>query len=1284
VTELDFPAVGGRRGDGGISLPRPPTEGGGRTLSWLQVVVPLLGGAGALAFFVIAPSPVYLLLGMILALSAVGGGIGYPLMQRAEGRRRSEAERRRFFDRLGRARSALVAQARTEWQDANRRHPLGRMLLSEVLLGRCWSRRTGSVDYLSVAVGRGPVPMRAAVSVPFGEDENVGFDEVCLTAIGNLIRRHRYVHDCPLPVVLDEQRAVVVHGPPAAVQGLARSLVAQLAVHHPPADLRLAVIAPGNVDRWEWTKWLPAITWRDDTGTEQAVYDRSWPAGSQMATELARRASSGAGTQPFDVVIVLDETTSSGASALGELLSRRGPGVHLLALRGPDPGPLPAGAAEVVLRGGPVFGIEVRQGAESPVVGQADQLGPTEAEAVARALAPLRFGGGLAERKPRGVAGLSDLLGLDVVDLNPALTWSRREGGLLAAPVGLDAGGQPLVLDLKESALGGMGPHGLVVGATGSGKSELLRTFVTCLALTHPPDVVSFVLIDFKGGATFAGMEALPHVAGSITNLADDPTLVDRMEAALAGEQRRRQRILRDAGNVPSLAAYRERAADTGAEPLPYLVVVIDEFSELLTARPEVIDLLVSIGRLGRSLGMHLMLASQRLEEGRLRGLESHLSYRVALRTFSAAESRAVLGTTDAYELPGEPGWAILKVDTSVYERFRAGLVSSPVVKAAPPPAAQGRRRAQLFDLGERHDAPALEAVADEVDRSRTVVDLVVERLAAAAPPAHRIWLEPLPPRVDLGRFLPAGGEPPRSVLRVPVGLLDRPQDQIQEPFELDLSGAGGNLALVGAPRTGKTVFLRTLVLSLAKTHTPEAVQCYVIDLGGGGLGDLEGLPHVGGVASRLDPDRVRRTVHQVAGLLRRREALFAANGIDSVERFRAMRAGRRLPPEALGDVFLIVDNYGALRSEFEDLDPVVEAIALGGLAFGIHVVLTAGRWLDLKARVRDAIGSRLELRLNDPSDSDMGRRLAEAVRQDTPGRGLSRAGLQFQLALPRVDGSTGTDDLAEAFAAAAASIASSWSGPWAPPVRLLPARIELSALPAATGFRHLRLGLAEESMEVVGWDLSAGDAHLVAIGDSGAGKSSLARTVLAEIARHPLHEVRALVVDPRRGLQGVIPDGDLLAYAPSAPAAEAALKDLATLLGRRLPAADLTPEVLRDRSWWSGPEVVVVVDDYDMLAGSGASPLAPLLALLPHAPDIGLHVFLTRRVTGYSRALFEPVLQRIRELGNATLVLSGSPDEGPVAGPVRARPMPPGRGYLVSTRLDVELVQVALADGAA
>jgi len=386
-----------------------------------------------------------------------------------------------------------------------------------------------------------------------------------------------------------------------------------------------------------------------------------------------------------------------------------------------------------------------------------------------------------------------------------------------------------------------MGPHGLVIGATGSGKSELLRTLVLGLTLTHAPDDLNLVLVDFKGGATFAGMSDLPHVSAVITNLAQELTLVDRMQDALAGEMVRRQQLLRDAGNLASVRDYESaRAARPDLPPLPSLLIVVDEFSELLAARPEFIDLFVAIGRLGRSLGLHLLLASQRLEEGRLRGLESHLSYRIGLRTFSAGESRTVLGVPDAYELPADPGLGYLRPDPATLLRFRAAHVSGPPRGRTPvrredggsPPGILPFTVSEVLLPDAARPAPDPAVPEPPVDRE-SVLDLAVRRMAGRGPAAHQVWLPPLDQPDPLGDLMPDLVAHPTlglvsrrwrdaGRLVVPLGTIDRPREQRRDTLTVDLAGAGGHAVVVGGPRSGKSTLLRTLVAGIALTTTPQ------------------------------------------------------------------------------------------------------------------------------------------------------------------------------------------------------------------------------------------------------------------------------------------------------------------------------------------------------------------------------------------------------------------------------------------------------------------------------
>ncbi|MFB1295466.1 type VII secretion protein EccCa [Mycobacterium sp. pW049] len=852
-----------------------------------------------------------------------------------------------------------------------------------------------------------------------------------------------------------------------------------------------------------------------------------------------------------------------------------------------------------------------------------DELSLPDAAACARRIARYRPQRTSASHVPRdwpSLAGIDDPEAVDVDQL-----WSRPAGSTsLRVPIGLAEDGSVVELDIKEAAADGMGPHGLCVGATGSGKSEFLRTLVLGMVAAHSPEALNLVLVDFKGGATFLGMEDLHHVSAVITNLADEAPLVSRMREALSGEINRRQELLRAAGNLTNIAEYaRARTWGGALAPLPALLVIVDEFSEMLSQHPDFAELFVAIGRLGRSLGMHLLLATQRLDEGRLRGLETHLSYRICLKTFSASESRAVLGVPDAYHLPSQPGAAYLKTATGVLTRFQTAFVSGgyPPRPRAPEQSPVVRRFTRTPP-----QAPAIEGVP-----RRPLLDTVLAQLAGRGIPAHRVWLPPLSTPPHLGDLLPAE---PTHRLRVPIGVVDRPYEQRRDPHVVDLSGAAGNVAVVGAPRSGKSTALQTIICSLATMHDATAVQFYCLDFGGGGLAALRELPHVGSVAGRRDADLCRRTIAQLESLLRGREAR---------------------TPDSYGEVFLVVDGWATLRQDFDGLEPKITAIAAQGLSYRIHVMIAASRWADLRPALKDQIGTRIELRLGDPADSEMDRRRARELADRPPGRGLTREGRETAIALPGID--------------------TVRTGGAAPPVELLPGRIQRHALAAVSGRGRIVLGLGERDLKPVTVDFTE-HSHLLVLGDNECGKTAVLRllcTALAEI----VDDLRLEIVDYRRTLLGVLETDSRSRYSVSAPAVTSRVAAIAETLTARMPGEDVTQRQLRDRSWWTGPDIYVIVDDYDLVAGATGNPLAPLVDFLPHAKDLGLHVVVARRSGGAARAMFDPMLSRMRDMGCAGLMMSATPDDGVLLGSVRPTPLPAGRGTLVMRGRPDELIQV-------
>jgi S-DNA-T family DNA segregation ATPase FtsK/SpoIIIE len=711
-------------------------------------------------------------------------------------------------------------------------------------------------------------------------------------------------------------------------------------------------------------------------------------------------------------------------------------------------------------------------------------------------------------------------------------------------------------------------------------------------------------------------------------------------------------------------------------------------------------DLFVMIGRLGRSLGVHLLLASQRLDEGRMHQLESHLSYRVGLRTFSAMESRGVLGVPDAYELPPQPGSGYLKSGIEALTRFRAAYVSG-AYRQRSGALAQAQVASQVVPwTGEwvasrKPDPdpdPAPEPVRDpaisEPDAgAESLLSTAIARLRDAGPPAHQVWLPPLSQPPTLDRLLPPLSPDPelglttadwplRGALTVPVGIIDRPFEQQRDLLTVDLSGAGGNVALAGGPQSGKSTLIRSLIAALALTHTPREVQFYCLDFGGGTLSGLAGLPHVGGVAARLDTERIGRTLAEITSLLARRERFFLDQGIDSMPTLRRRRAAGEFPEERHGDVFLVIDGWSTVRQDFQDYVPVINQIAARGLSYGIHLITSTARWLELSSAVRDQAATRLELRMGDPIDSMVDIRRARDVPR-SPGRGLTTDGkLHLLTALPRIDGVESAAELSDGVADLVSAVAESWTGPPAPPVRMLPTLLPADELPVPDPGRRFRIPLGIEETELgTAWHDVAETPHLVAFGDTETGKTNLLRLFAKAISeRFTPAEARILVVDFRRDLVEAVPEEYRLGHAVSVDQLRELVDGVARALKTRTPGPEITPARMRRADWWKGPRLFVLVDDYDLVANPMRPPFEPLIEHLPLGYEVGFHMVVSRSAAGAMRGINDPLVRRMLEANAPGLLMSCPPSEGYLFNNTKPRLLPPGRGLYITRRSTVQI----------
>ncbi|MBB4956431.1 type VII secretion protein EccCa [Micromonospora polyrhachis] len=1300
---------------GEISLQEPPVipEVQPAGLRSLAMILPTLLMTGGFMFMFLGRSlngP----MGMVMLVMMGGGMLSMVVFQMtmSSGNRSDKinGDRRDYFRYLAQTRRQVRAYAAKQRDALAWRHPDPKSLWSLAMTSRLWERRPTHPDFGEIRVGTGA--QRLAVRItPLQTKPVEDLEPVCAKALRRFVKAYTTIPDQPVALCLPGFSHVRISGDRDVALGMVRAMLAQLTTFHAPDELRLAVCTGAEqAAQWEWVKWLPHakhVTDVDVAGPVRLFGGTLEEVERLLGSEFAARSryeneAQPSREEPF-VVVVCD----GGVIPPGARLTVSGYRNAVLVdfdgrgfAAGEDVLNLEVSATDVEMIEKDHVGREVRTRLAAP-----DHLDLTRLRTVARLMA--RHATKVTGEQP--ASGLSSLLDLpdllDITDLDSfdaRARWrARTPADRLRVPIGVAADGSPIELDIKESAEGGMGPHGMLIGATGSGKSELLRTLVLALAATHSSETLNFVLVDFKGGATFVGLDRLPHVSALITNLADEAALVDRMQAAVHGELVRRQELLRRAGNFSSVRDY-EKARGQGADldPLPTLFVVVDEFSELIAANPDFIQLFVMIGRLGRSLGVHLLLASQRLEDGRIHQLEGHLSYRIGLRTFSAMESRAVIGVPDAYELPADPGNGYLRSSVTSITRFKAAYVSGPhrargtglrreviasqVVPFTARPAVPAAPPSQAPD-----QAPNQAPNQASEDTGSTVLHALVDRLVDQGPPAHPVWMPPLEAAPTLDDVLPPllpdpehglrpVGVGEQTYLHVPVGLIDKPFEQMRDLLVVDLAGVGGHVGVAGGPQSGKSTLLRSLVCGLALTHSPRQVQFYCLDFGGGSLTGLTGLPHVGGVAGRHEPERVGRTVAEVRSILVDRERRCADLGIHGREAYRRAQADGRIPEDRFGDVFLVVDGWFTLRQEFEATEEMAREIAARGLNYGVHVMVSMGRWTELHMSMRDKVGTRLELRLGDPVESGIDLRAAAQVPR-APGHGLTEAKLHFLGALPRIDGVQSAEGLTAATEQLVEAVAENWAGERAAAVRTLPASLPVAELPVPQDTR-IALGVDEDQLAPVWHDFRVMP-HLTVLGDTESGKTNVLRLIArAVVASHTPAQARIMAVDYRRQLFDDVPDAYRLGYSVSPDSTRATAAEALAGLKPRVPGSDITPEQLRTRDWWAGPELYILVDDYELLAGH-ENPLAGLIPLLPQGSDIGLHMIVARAAAGAMRLSMDPLLRRIQELNTPDVALSCPPTEGPLLGGIKPRSLPRGRA-LLCTRRGSRLIQTALVPG--
>nr|WP_090277378.1 type VII secretion protein EccCa [Mycolicibacterium komanii]CRL71766.1 type VII secretion protein EccCa/type VII secretion protein EccCb [Mycolicibacterium komanii] len=1244
---------------------------------------------------------VILIVGMIVALVATGMRLISPttlffpfvlllaataLYRGTDNKMRTEevdAERADYLRYLSVVRDNVRAHAAEQRAAMEWSHPDPKLLIDVPGTRRQWERDPHDPDFLVVRTGLHDAPLNASLRVKDSADE-VDLEPVSHSALRALLDVQRTVRDVPVGIDVGKVSRITVLGEPGEVRGAFRAWVAQAVTWHDPAVLGVALLAPDiESDDWSWLKWLPhndipgAV---DGAGPARYLASDIGELRAQLADALDDRPPFGSDddAEVKHLLIVVDDpdvdTTTlvpRGGLAGVTLVQRIAEPPHREQY--PDPERPILQLSDGKLQRWQTSGWQ-------SYVDAADRLDVATARHIARRLSKWDSNPSHARTGSSGVATFSTLLGIaDAAALDVASLWApRARGAELRVPIGVTATGEPLIFDLKDEAEGGMGPHGLMIGMTGSGKSQTLMAILLSLLTTHSADRLIVIYADFKGEAGADIFRDFPQVVAVISNMAEKRSLADRFADTLRGEVARREQLLMEAGRRVQGSAFNsvleyEAAIAAGHDlpPLPTLLVVADEFSLMLSDHPEYADLFDYVARKGRSFRIHILFASQTLDVGRIKDIDKNTSYRIGLKVASPAISRQIIGVEDAFHIEAGPEHKgegfLVPAPGAMPVKFRSTYVDgiydppraerSVVVQSVPMP--------QPFTAG-HVDVPAETVVvsdpaAHEERPPRKLIATIGDQLAHYGPKAPPLWLAPLDEPIPLDDLLTRADVTQRQ-WRWPLGEIDRPFAMRRDPLIFDARSAGSNLLIHGGPKSGKTTALQTFMLSAAALHSPRDVTFYCLDYGGGQLRALEDLAHVGSVASPLEPERIRRTFGELEQLLRARQA--------------RGHSGKPESGEVYPHVFLVIDNLYAFSRDNTDtfntrnplLSKVTELVNTG-MSYGIHVVVTTPNWLEVPLAMRDGLGQRLELKLSDARDSNVRvtgalRRPAEAVPADQPGRGLTMAAEHFLFAQPSLR------DIAV--------INARHRGVSAPPVRLLPHELAPSAVaPLYPAPERVVIGQREEDLAAVS---TAFDQNplLMVFGDAKSGKTTLLRHVIRTIRENSTSDrVAFTVIDRRLHLvdEPLFPDNE---YTPNIDRITPAMLGLTALLEKRRPPADMSVQELTRWNYRSGDDThthYLIIDDVDQIPDApaisgpfaGQRPWTGIIGLLSQASELGLRVIVTARATGSAHALMTaPLLRRLNELQATILMLSGNPqDSGKIRGH-RFRRLPAGRAMLL------------------
>jgi S-DNA-T family DNA segregation ATPase FtsK/SpoIIIE len=1332
-----------------VEIQAPPPIPGRPTSSLVAVLLPFaftLVGLGLSVAFLTGSNYSFLLLSLPLMFgSALVGVINY-FNERKKYNQTLEQRQRLYRDHLHERRQALEESAAQQRRARLEIHPDPRTCFaiaarhSPDLARHLWERSGGlerprDPDFLELRLGLGRLPASFAVKPP-ARPAQIGEKDDLFEQALRLADEFRFVDDLPIPLPLGEVGAAGVAGPRSLVLENVRAALVQLAALHAPNEVKLVALLPAHeLPEWTWLRWLPHV-WDDERKRRflTASPEDARALLSALFPLLQKRALAQSGTDqprlehPAFVFLFADPSLyAAGAetSVIGplmRLLLTQSKAANAYALFLNDrPEALPAACGAVLdlnasrlrLVGPPTLDLPLAP----------DRLSAAEAERFARALAPVRLKALTSAADLPASLPLTALLKTPRLEAYPLQqAWTQRDTfQRLEVPLGVEAGGGEVLLNFQDTASGGDGSHAMIGGTTGTGKTRFLQTLILLLAAHHHPHDVNFILIDYKGQDLLKGLEDLPHVVGTLGNLEKADTqalMIDRLFVCLEAELRRR-RVLLAGRNINQYQHDHLQGKDP--QPLPHLFVVIDEFAEMLRNSPDKATMtkrLLSIGATGRSLGVHLVLATQDPSGVVTDELRNNINIRICLRMGSRQASMDILRLPDAYEniSSSQVGRAYLQVGNNdrfvlfqvawggdSYQPGQSSAASGLIARVELDGTRTPLRRFLPIAPGAAAETQ-LTALARHLQQ--TAADLGLTRLPGPLSPPLRneIYLDEIGPATPPSG-LPAAWSAAHTPYLAPiVGQLDDPSAQSQPPLALPL-GDAGHLALFGESGSGKTTFLLTLLTSLALTYPPDRVQVYLLEPTGRRLEWLKGFPHVGDHFSGDDLERLKRYFRFLERELRQRKEAFARLGITSLRDLHGSPLPAGEGPGVRAAILTLLEDYAAFYKLTQDrnldLNDRLVTLVREGAAYGLHFVLTLTAPSELRVNLANSISLAATLHLANPADYSLAVGPTGGLTPaPVPGRGLFKGAppLEFQTALP-VRGRSDPERI-QALKALMENLDRAWGDrprprAFAPLPAVLPLEQIASPLdrwpdspsPGLSAAFALSLEDPDQPFRV---DLRQGPYFLIS-GAPASGKSALLQSWLLALANlYPPSRLLFYLVDYRRIT--LFPFGDLphvtaplqplkgrkatprRGYLTDESALAQALSEIEVEMTRRQAELEQARQKARaafdPRAWLDArPTLLLAIDDFDLFESETQSGTKEILNQnLKKWRDLGFALIVAGPLSEMENAW--GWIKHLRDnpfgfqLGTAAYNQVFKRNDLPADNP--ARQLPPGQGFYI------------------